>query len=265
MTKTELLNKLAQDGDQRLLLARTLDKLELTRTRNVPAHTVFLSLADRTGVEGLIGASGHPSHLFYGGYPEAERRICGFLPDWMEPEDWEQGEDCPLTAVEVTCPGGNSLTHRDYLGSILGLGITREKIGDLLVEPGRCQVILMEEVAHVLLSQLEQVGRCKAKISPLSLDQLTPPVQQRKTVRDTVATLRIDAVASSGFSLSRGKMADHISAGKVALNGRECTKPDRLVQEGDVITCRGLGKCILTEVSGLSKKGRVMILMERYI
>lgn len=265
MTKTELLNKLAQDSDQRLLLARTLDQLDFTRTRNVPAHTVFLSLADRTAVEGLIAQSGYPQHLFFGGYPDAERRICAFLPDWQEEADWTAGEDCPLTAVEILCPGGSSLTHRDFLGSILGLGITREKIGDLLVESGRCQVILMAEIAHVLLSQLEQVGRCKAKVTPLSLDQLTPPIQQKKTIRDTVATLRIDAVASSGFSLSRSKMGDYISGGKVALNGRECTKSDRTVAEGDVVTCRGLGKCILAEVSGTSKKGRVMIVMERFV
>ena len=72
-------------------------------------------------------------------------------------------------------------------------------------------------------------------------------------------------MASSGFSLARSKMADAISSGKVALNGLECVKPDRTVAEGDVITCRGLGKCVLKEVSGPSKKGRTMIVIERYV
>lgn len=265
MTKTELLNKLAGDGDQRLLLARVLDKLELSQTRGIPAHTFFLSLADRTAAERLIAASGRPRHLFWGGHGEAERTVCAFLPDWMEGEDWQQGDDCPVRAVRVVYPGDAKLTHRDFLGSILGLGITREKVGDLLVGEGACQVVLLGEVERVLLTQLDQVGRQRVRVSPMSVGELTPPVLQVKAIRDTVATLRLDAVASTGFSLARSKMAGHISSGKVALNGRECVKPDRTVAQGDVITCRGLGKCVLTEVSGPSKKGRTMILMERYV
>ena len=86
-----------------------------------------------------------------------------------------------------------------------------------------------------------------------------------KLVRDTVATLRLDAVAASAFSLSRGKAADLISSGKVQLNYRECVKPDRPVAEGDVISCRGLGKCAVKEAGKLSKKGRIMIVLERYV
>ena len=85
------------------------------------------------------------------------------------------------------------------------------------------------------------------------------------TVLDTVATLRLDAVAASGFSISRSKMADLISSKKLMLNGRECDKPDRPVGEGDVLVCRGLGKCVLSTISGPSKKGRIMIVIERYI
>ncbi len=265
MTKTELLNKLAIDGDERLLLARVLDKLELAQNRGVPAHTFFLSLAERTAVEGLIAASGHPRHLFWGGHGEAERTVCAFLPDWLEGEDWQQGEDCPIRAVRVSYPENAKLTHRDFLGSILGLGITREKVGDLLVGEGACQVVLLGEVEKVLLTQLDQVGRQRVRVAPMAVEELTPPVLQVKVVRDTVATLRLDAVASAGFSLARSKMANHITSGKVALNGRECVKPDRTVAQGDVITCRGLGKCVLKEVSGRSKKGRTMIFMERYV
>ena len=123
----------------------------------------------------------------------------------------------------------------------------------------------LDEAEKVLLTQLDQVGRQRVRAVPMALDELVPPVRQVKAIRDTVATLRLDAVASSGFSLARSKMADAISSGKVALNGRECVKPDRTVAEGDVITCRGLGKCVLKEVSGPFKKGRTMIVIERYV
>ena len=96
------------------------------------------------------------------------------------------------------------------------------------------------------------------------MGRLTPRPAQVKTIRDTVATLRLDAVTACGFSLSRSKAAALIASGKVALNHRECLKADRPVAEGDVLTCRGLGKCVVKEVPGQSKKGRTMLVMERY-
>ena len=86
-----------------------------------------------------------------------------------------------------------------------------------------------------------------------------------KTIRDTVATPRLDAVLAAGFSLSRSKAAAYISAGKAAVNHRECLKGDRLVEAGDILTCRGLGKCVVREIPGQSKKGRTMLVLERYI
>ena len=99
----------------------------------------------------------------------------------------------------------------------------------------------------------------------IPLEQIAPPEKQVRVVRDTVSSLRLDAVLSTGFSVARGKAAGLIAAGRVELNHRPCVKADRTVAEGDVMTCRGLGKCILKEVSGLSKKGRTMIVMERYL
>ena len=103
MNKTELLNKLARDNGERLLLARALDKLELARQRNIPACTGFLSPQERVSVENLLNACGHPRHLFFGGYEGAERTVCAFLPDWQEAEDWQgDGESCPVRALRCT-------------------------------------------------------------------------------------------------------------------------------------------------------------------
>ena len=175
------------------------------------------------------------------------------------------GESCPVRALRCTWSGGQKLTHRDFLGSILGLGLDREKVGDLLVGDGRCDVLALEEVADFLVFHMEQAGRVKLKCSPLPLDRLEPPAVETRTIRDTVSSLRLDAVAASGFSLSRGKAADLIASGRVQLNHRECVKPDHAVAQGDVLSCRGLGKCVLTEVGGPSKKGRILIVLERYV
>ena len=263
MNKTELLQRLARDGEERLLLARALDKLELARDRGAPAHTGFLSPHERALIEnGLIPAAGWPRHLFSGGWPGAERTVCAFLPDWQEEDAWLASS--PLRALRCTWSGA-ALTHRDFLGAVLGLGLDREKVGDLLVGEGSCDVLVLEDVADFLLFHLDQAGRAHLKVSAIPLEEVNAPEVRVKAVRDTVSSLRLDAVAASGFSLARGKAAGLIASGKVQLNHQECLKPDRPVAQGDTISCRGLGKCVVKEVGGPSKKGRIMIELERYV
>ena len=124
VNKTELLNKLARDNGERLLLARALDKLELARQRNIPACTGFLSPQERVSVENLLNACGHPRHLFFGGYEGAERTVCAFLPDWQEAEDWQgDGESCPVRACGAPGAAAKSLPTGISSDSILGLGL----------------------------------------------------------------------------------------------------------------------------------------------
>ncbi len=264
MNKKELLDRCARSGEERMLLARALDKLELAQDRGVPAHTPFLSPGERASVAGLLSAWGRPRHLFLGGYLDSERCVCLFLPDWME-EDAAAPEEI-LAAVQAKFPPEAGLTHRDILGSLMGLGITREVLGDILLPaPGVCQGVVLRDSLPILLSQWEGAGRWRSRFEELPLDRLTPAPARVRTIRDTVATPRLDAVLAAGFSLSRSKAAAHISAGRVAVNHRDCLKGDRTVEEGDVLTCRGLGKCVVKEVPGQSKKGRTMLVLERYL
>ncbi len=261
LQKTELLNSLTTDREDRLLLARALDQLELTRRRAVPAHTPFLSPHQQQLVRRLIATAGYPRAVFLGGYPEAERRLCLFLPDWMEEED----AACEaLCALRATWRDGAALTHRDFLGALMGMGITREKTGDLLVNEGSCDMILLEELRPFLLQSMESAGHSRLTLTAIDLEELQPPRLQVRQIRDTVATLRLDAVCATGFSVSRTRAAEFISAGRVSVNWQLCTKTDVQVEEGVVLSCRGLGKCRLTRVLGTSRKGRVMIEMERY-
>ena len=265
MNKRELLDRCARSGEERTLLARVLDKLELAQNRGVPAWTPFLTPGEQASAGDLLAAWGTPRYLAAGGYEAAERKIFYFLPDWQEAEDAIQDPEGPLAALEGVFPNGAALSHRDILGSLMGLGITREKLGDILILEGKCQVVALREALPILLSQWESAGRWKVSVREIPLTELTPRPPTVKTIRDTVATLRLDAVLSSGFSTSRTKAADLISAGRVSVNHRECMKGDRTVSQGDVLTCRGLGKCVVKEVLGESKKGRIMLVLERYI
>ena len=264
MNKTELLNKFAKDADERVVLARALDQLDRTQKRSIPCATQFLSPAQRAALEPLLAARGHPRCLFHGGFEGAERTVCVFLPDWQEAEDWDPQEE--LSAIEAAYPPtGADLTHRDLLGGLMGIGLTRERVGDILVGGAAAQIVCLKEAAPIILSQFDQAGRYRLKLREIELAELAPAPAEVKLIHDTVAALRLDAVLASGFSLARGKAADAVTGGRVSLNHRECVKPDRPVEEGDVLTCRGLGKCVLKTVGGQSRKGRIIIEIERYL
>ena len=106
----------------------------------------------------------------------------------LDEETWQQGEECPLCALEVETPPGAGLTHRDYLGSLMGLGLTREKLGDILLSQQGAQVVVLREVLPILLSQWEKVGRYPVRLTPIPLAQLRPVPGERKQIRATVAS-----------------------------------------------------------------------------
>ena len=154
MNKTELLNRVSQTSDERQLLARVCDQMDHAQ-RGVPASTPFLSAAQQECAQRLIAAAGFPRHLWSGGFPDAERKVCAFLPDWQEEADWEP----PFTALRCRWQSEDKLTHRDFLGSILGQGLDREKVGDILVGEKAAQIVCLKDAAPIILSQFEQAGR----------------------------------------------------------------------------------------------------------
>lgn len=249
-------------GEDRILAAHIYDKMLWCRSHNAPAHTMFLTPHARSVAEEVISCNGHPLHKMTGGWAGAERCVLLFLPDYMDPDALEEA-DLPFGAVRVLW-GQNHLTHRDILGSLMATGIRREVLGDLLVGDNSCDILVMRECTPFLRDNWQAAGRIGLHPQEIPLSALRPPIEDAVEVRDTVASLRLDAVLGSGFSLSRGKAAAYIQAGRVLLNGCECIKCDRQVTEGDILSVRGLGRLVLREAGSLSKKGRTFIVMDRF-
>lgn len=261
MDRRELLDRAAHSPEERLLLSRVWDKCEQCRTRNIPTATGFLSPQEQAAAQHLLNALGcREGYVLLGGYDGAERKRLLFLPEWMaEPDGTE------IAAVRAACRSGGDLTHRDFLGSLMALGLTREKIGDILVEKGGCQVLLDPSMTDFLLQNWDSAGREKLTVTPLPLSALAVPHAAVKELRDTVSSLRLDNVLAAGFSLSRGRAAEAVEKGSVQVNYVTCVKPDKPVSAGDTITCRGLGKCVLDSVGAPTKKGRLPVDIRRYI
>ena len=206
-----------------------------------------------------------PGGCFWGGYDDAERRILVFLPEWLA-EVPVSGEDCPLALLRVTLPKSSpKLTHRDYLGSLLALGIERSVTGDIVVHEDGADIFVLRDMAEFLRQNYVQAGRSALQTGVLEISALRPAVYQVVEKRDTVASLRLDCVLASMFSLSRGNAQDAVRQGLVAVNGRLAAKPDSLLEEGDKVSLRGKGKAVLKEVGGKSRKDRDCIVFERYL
>jgi RNA-binding protein YlmH len=261
--KTILLDKYGTTAEERLVLARVLDKFTQAEQKNIPLSTDFLSPKEQSASQIVLRQAGAERYVLLGGYPGAERNIFLFLPTWMEPENAQ--EESPLRAIRGEFRPEYQLSHRDILGSLMAMGVTREKIGDILVSKDHCDLFVLESVEEFLLQNWAQSGRAAIKTSRISPEDVQSAEKPAEEIRDTVMSLRLDAVASSAFRMSRTKAADLIAGGQAQVNWQDCVKPDRMVAAGDVISLRGWGKCKLEEVGGLTRKGRTSILMKRYI
>lgn len=255
------MDKVAANGDERLLLSKVWDKYDQCQHKNIPAATAFLSPQEQQVARRLLQTIGAGDHYaFWGGYDGAERCQLHFLPDWTEEPDRES-----LSALRCTWYHGDQLNHRDFLGSLMGLGMTRESIGDILVGHESADVLVSAGVADFLAASWDAAGRVKLHVHRLALEEIQVPEVKTKEIRDTVSSLRLDSVVAAGFSTSRGKAAEAIQAGRVQLNWVNCLKSDHAVAEGDTISLRGLGKCVLETVGNQTRKGRIFVTMKRYL
>ncbi len=260
--RAELLRKYARSPEDDELLARLLDKVDILERSGRMQHSRFLSERDRLCLEPVLRELGTRA-VFWGGYAEAERVVLIFPADWQEEESVKSGEDSPVCVLRAHWRGVEGLSHRDFLGALMALGIERALIGDILPREERCDIVLLREIAPYVLQNLSSAGRASLSLTEIPEAEAKEP--EFRLIRDTVASLRLDAIVGSGFSLSREKASAAIRAGKVAVNGMECLKPDRAVEAGAKVTLRGLGKIRLREVGGLSRKGRLQVVIQRFI
>ncbi len=261
--RKELLRKYARSPEDDALLARLLDKTEIWQRDGRTQYTRFLSERDKLCCAPVLHALGAEEAFFWGGYPEADRTVLILPSEWQTREELCAGGESPVAVIRAVWKSGAALSHRDFLGALMGLGIERELIGDILPKEGRCDILLMREILPYVLQNLTSAGR--AALTLAEAEEPEAGEARFRLIRDTVASLRLDAIVGSGFSLAREKAASAIRSGKVSLDGLECLKPDKLLEPGSRVSLRGLGKIELSEVGGQSRKGRTLVVIKRYI
>lgn len=265
MDKQKAIAALAQTPEDTVLLAKVYDKITTGQRRNIPASTCFLTGREQVLVRQLFQRTGVEEPLFFGGNESAERAVCLWLPDYLDPEEYLNSEDSPVAALRAAFSQYDAPGHRDFLGSLMGQGIKRETLGDLHVGDQACDFLVLREMVQYLLQNLFSAGRAHLTVTEIPLGELNIPQQQKKEISTTVSTLRLDSIVASGFQKGRGYAADCITSGRTEVNHMPVVKPDKLVSEGDVISVRGLGKIRVAEVRGNTKKGRIAVTLEKYL
>jgi RNA-binding protein YlmH len=268
MDKTTLVERFASTPEQKIQYSHLLDLMQRTENRNVIATSGFLTEAEADGAEKLLRAAGASSYLFFGGYPEAERKCVIFLPDYFDADavlaEPPLAELVYLVAsVNKFDMGAADFSHRDVLGSLMGLGIERDVVGDIVTDGGTAVMVVKASIADFIAENLTKIGRYAVTVTAYERYHVTPK-RDFEEGYDTVASLRLDAVVSSIFKTSRGMAADAIGGGLVTVNGIAVTKSDMTVREGDKIALRGKGKAVLDKTDGFSKKGRIRFAFRRY-
>lgn len=257
MERNKLIAAMAESEDERLLLVRTCEKLERGMERETPVSTAFLTPREQALVKNLL-----PQCDFFGGTEGTQRNVAFYLPEYLTREDYFSGG--VISCVRATFYESNALTHRDILGALMGLGLRRDAVGDIVVGERSFFVFVLGELERYLLDNLTSAGRHHLKTETVDPSALEIPPQKMREIRVTVSSLRLDSILSAAFHLSRSEAADSIRSGQAAVNALTCLKPDRAVAPPDEISLRGHGKLRILTLNGQTRKERLAVTVGIY-
>lgn len=241
--------------ETQLLLSRVEDLIR-NRGYEEPQFLGFLNEHEAAICSAYLN-NRHIDFTLFGGYKNATRVYlavdeCSFA-------------DFPITALLISSHGTNKLGHRDYLGSVMGMGIKRECVGDIVLINDKDAVIFVRtEIADYLKNQLQKVRNDYVKVSDYSgnTDALCSKTEQLRLI---VTSMRVDNIVSSCINTSRNTASELISSDSVFVNHLQIHKPSQLLSSGDVLSIRGYGKYVIGDVVGKTKRDRTVINVLHYI
>ena len=249
--------------------------VELSRTayqRDIITYSDFLNLNEQNILHTLPKDRLFTKVVSFGGYEMAERQMAAFIPEalYLRYGKKELAIDeicfpfCALKIAPVNFRFAEELTHRDYLGAVLNLGIERSRTGDIIPEEKGALLFVHGDIADFVCSSLTRVRHTSVSAVPISLTDVeyTPRFEE---VRGTVASVRLDSLLSLAFSQSRSRLTGLIEGAKVYVNGRLITSNGYQPEEGDIISVRGMGKFRYEYAGGRTRKNRLSVVISRYI
>jgi RNA-binding protein YlmH len=244
--------------EEKPLVERTIEWVELAGERKQARLTHFLDPREQFIVKSIAKRDNDVKVSFYGGYDEAERKKALIVPEFIEvsPEDFH----VTLLSVQGSY---KALEHRDVLGSLLGLGVKREKFGDILLSEESQQLIVSSDIADFIEIHLNQISRYSVSCQSISWDQLNASRDEWIMRDTTVSSLRLDVILSEVLNFSRTKVAPLIKQGRVKVNWRVVEHSSLTLEEGDVLSVKGHGRFLFFKVEGQTKKQKFRVQLGR--
>lgn len=253
---------LYSDKEDKLIIARAEDAMAKAEKQYCVTTVGFLNPHQRKMIKDSLYLNSGNTDItaeFIGGYPEAERALLVFRPEFIE-----FTQDDVLSAVHISGRELQGLTHRDYLGSLMGLGIVRESIGDIVVFGDGAYIFAKERIGDYIIQNLSKIGRRGVKCTLCLCSEAKLPESDYKEVRGTVSSLRLDAVLAFSAGISRSRAADMIGKGLVSVNFETAVSVSRTMIQDDLMSVRGIGRMRIKEIGSLTRKGRTGITVLKY-
>ena len=269
MEKSAILNKYTNEEDK-LFIAKILDKINLAKTRNQIVNSDFLDMYQQKLSKKILSLNKEDNFVFFKPWEEADRNMLIIFPEKYKELFLENRFNYSIFVKVIRIELPNELkgqyTHRDYLSGIMKLGIKREKVGDISVCDNGADIIACKEICEYLINSLKQLTRFKKSvIEEISLKDIRIPNIKKEVIKITVPTLRLDSIVSELAHCSRTSANDIIVNQRVFINYENETKSSKFLKIGDVVVIRGKGKFIIKEIEGKTRKDKMVLLVEHYI
>ena len=262
-----ILNKYKKP-EEKLILSKILDKINFCEVKNQIQITDFFDLAKQELIQKFLQKQKQENYLFFGGFEEAERKMLIFYPKKLRMLVKENKINLGewLKVIRITLPNENrgKYVHQNYLGAFLKLGVKREKIGDILVEEDGADILIHKDILKFLQQNLTQLTRFqKAKIEEINLQDIRKVIVPKEQIKITVSSMRLDNIVAELAKCSRNKANDLLIQERVFVNFVEVSKATKEVKKGDKITIRGKGRFFIKEILGNTRKGNMVLLIEK--
>lgn len=255
MDKLKLTNHI-KDIDLKNKMFRVIDKVNSTLKNYDIKHTDFLNPNEVKNAISILNSNSDIKYTVDGGYENAERSTIFIYPFYMEYEDIENS----LRFIQVE--GNfkfNSISHKDYLGALMNLGIKREKVGDIIIHDNFCQIVVSNDICDFIIMNLNKVSKNNVSVSEIKKNEIIPSKLNYKDISFTVSSKRLDCIISGLYNISRQESAKYINNERVQVNYEKINSPSKEIVDESLISVRGKGRAKIVQVGDITKKGRIKI------
>ena len=248
--------------DELMLQKRLIELSKIAYQRGIVTYSDFLNLNELNILHTTPKQEWFTAYETFGGYEFSERQMVAFLPDALCYE-----HNYPISALRISPlqkKFSEPLTHRDYLGSILNLGMERSKLGDILVDEDGAVLFVHQTMEQFVKDELSRIRHTTVGVTSENLQEFSYS-PKLKEISGTVSSLRLDSLLALAFSSSRSKLVAYIEGGRVFVNGKLITSNGYQIKEDDIISVRGLGRFQFKNTINQTKKGRYYVTLHLYI